>query len=353
MFRQGSRPSSYEQAAYQTMIYEKYHYIEKVASLRSISKAAQELYISQPALTRIISSVEKELGIMLFNRSVLPLQLTYAGERFLEEARRILDLDAALQKELQEISEAKRGHLSIGANYAANALWLPHILPVFRREYPGISISIFQQSSPLFEKELLKGDIDLAFTTQSAPSKSLSYVYLSSALLLVFIPNTSPILRGRDISHNSLDCPLTVSPEELNHQDFVLLHPSDGLGHTISALLEENRIRPSHILYAPNIVACYRLAAAGMGITFATPYSTRYTLPGAVPVIAQLSTGTVYEQNAIAYPKDKQLSTSEERFIELSRQKVSTHPLLQPLSTAQWDSLRSASPGLEMESNYF
>lgn len=140
------------------MIYEKYHYIEKVASLRSISKAAQELYISQPALTRIISSVEKELGIMLFNRSVLPLQLTYAGERFLEEARRILDLDAALRKELQEISEAKRGHLSIGANYAANALWLPHILPVFRREYPGISISIFQQSSPLFEKELLKGN---------------------------------------------------------------------------------------------------------------------------------------------------------------------------------------------------
>ena len=136
MFRQGSRPSSYEQAAYQTMIYEKYHYIEKVASLRSISKAAQELYISQPALTRIISSVEKELGIMLFNRSVLPLQLTYAGERFLEEARRILDLDAALRKELQEISEAKRSHLSIGANYAANALWLPHILPVFRREYP-------------------------------------------------------------------------------------------------------------------------------------------------------------------------------------------------------------------------
>lgn len=224
---------------------------------------------------------------------------------------------------------------------------------MFRREYPGISISIFQQSSPLFEKELLKGDIDLAFTTQSAPSKSLSYVYLSSALLLVFIPNTSPILRGRDISHNSLDCPLTVSPEELNHQDFVLLHPSDGLGHTISALLEENRIRPSHILYAPNIVACYRLGCRRDGdhLRYSLFYSLH--LAWAVPVIAQLSTGTVYEQNAIAYPKDKQLSTSEERFIELSRQKVSTHPLLQPLSTAQWDSLRSASPGLEMESNYF
>ena len=209
------------------MIYEKYHYIEKVASLRSISKAAQELYISQPALTRIISSVEKELGIMLFNRSVLPLQLTYAGERFLEEARRILDLDAALRKELQEISEAKRGHLSIGANYAANALWLPHILPVFRREYPGISISIFQQSSPLFEKELLKGDIDLAFTTQSAPSKSLSYVYLSSALLLYLSQTPALFCGGRYFPQQS-GLPLTVSPEELNHQDFVLCTPATG-----------------------------------------------------------------------------------------------------------------------------
>ena len=99
------------------------------------------------------------------------------------------------------------------------------------------------------------------------------------------------------------------------------MHPSDGLGHTISALLEEkqdsSQPHPIRTQYRGLLPAGCRRD----GITFATPYSTRYTLPGAVPVIAQLSTGTVYEQNAIAYPKDKQLSTSEERFIELSRQK--------------------------------
>ena len=325
-----------------SVIYSKYRYIEKVAALRSISKAAQELYISQPALTRIISNLEKELGVMLFNRSVIPLQLTYAGERFLEESRRILDIDEALRKELQEISETKRGTLSIGANYAANALWLPHILPVFHREYPGINVNIFQQSSPLFEMDLLKGSIDLAFTSQSALSKDLTYVYLSSARLLTFIPRNSPILRGRDVSYNSLDHILTVSPEELDHQDFVLLHPSEGMGYTISKMMEENGIQPNHIMYAPNIVACYRLAAAGMGITFSTPYSTRYTLPGAVPVIAQLSTGAVYEQNAIAYLREKTLSTVEQRFIDLAQQKISSHPLLQPLPTTQWNQLNTA-----------
>ena len=54
------------------MIYSKYEYVAKVAELRSVSKAAQALYISQPALTRIISNIEKDLGIKLFNRSVIP-----------------------------------------------------------------------------------------------------------------------------------------------------------------------------------------------------------------------------------------------------------------------------------------
>ncbi len=162
------------------MIYSKYKYIAAVAELRSISKAAQKLYISQPALTRIVMNIEEELGTPLFNRAALPIQLTYAGERYLEEARRVLAIDSSLRRELQEISEMKRGLLKIGTNYAASNLWLPHILPVFRREYPGITISLIQQNSLLFEGDLLRENIDLAFTTSSASSTNLTYEYLSS-----------------------------------------------------------------------------------------------------------------------------------------------------------------------------
>lgn len=64
------------------MPYSKYQYVAKVAELQSISKAAAKLFISQPALTRIILNIETELGTTLFNRSVLPIQLTCAGKRY-------------------------------------------------------------------------------------------------------------------------------------------------------------------------------------------------------------------------------------------------------------------------------
>lgn len=113
------------------MPYSKYQYVAKVAELQSISKAAAKLFISQPALTRIILNIETELGTTLFNRSVLPIQLTYAGKRYLEEARRIWEIDESFRRELQEISELKRGVLNIGINYAAGALWLPLICQNF------------------------------------------------------------------------------------------------------------------------------------------------------------------------------------------------------------------------------
>ena len=89
------------------MPYSKYQYVAKVAELQSISKAAAKLFISQPALTRIILNIETELGTTLFNRSVLPIQLTYAGKRYLEEARRIsCDPDAPAYDDMAALKRA-------------------------------------------------------------------------------------------------------------------------------------------------------------------------------------------------------------------------------------------------------
>lgn len=335
------------------MIYSKYEYVAKVAELRSVSKAAQELYISQPALTRIISGIEKDLGIKLFNRSVIPLALTYAGERFLAESRRILDIDKMLHKEMQEIAERKRGHLFIGADYAASALWLPHILPVFHREYPGIDISLCPQVSSMFEDELLKGNIDMAFTSMPLVSNELSYRFLSSARIILFIPRGHPILSKYDLTGNSLEKPLLIPSIELNGQDFVVLKPNSGLARVTSNLMNIFNIHPSHVLTAPNIVAGYRLAASGLGIIFATPYATRYTLPGMVPVVAELQDERILSHNILAFRKDRVLSTAENRFIEISQEKIHNQPLLMPLTSGQWEELKRSTPETMCEFEYY
>ena len=91
----------------------------------------------------------------------------------MEAARRIWEIDESFRRELQEISELKRGVLNIGINHAAGALWLPLILPEFHREYPAVTINLTQRSSMLFELDLLRGNIDLAFTTCQVLCRSL------------------------------------------------------------------------------------------------------------------------------------------------------------------------------------
>ncbi|MGL5314367.1 MAG: LysR family transcriptional regulator, partial [Peptostreptococcaceae bacterium] len=68
----------------------KLNYIITISELQSISKAAAQLFISQPSLSNIVSNLEKELGIKLFNRTTNPISLTYAGERYIETAKKIL-----------------------------------------------------------------------------------------------------------------------------------------------------------------------------------------------------------------------------------------------------------------------
>lgn len=323
-----------------TMIYDKYEYIAKVAEKRSISKAAQELFITQPALTRLIANLEAELGVALFNRSVLPIQLTYAGERYLQEAKKVLSIDTALKVEFQEMQKVKRGSIAIGTSYAASTIWLPHILPQFHKEYPGITVNLIEKNSLTFEQDLVKGSINLAFTSEEGLSPNLEYDHLSSVRILMFIPEGHPILIDKTTINNCIDNILSISPEELNEYQFILLDHKDGFGFAVEQMLKQLNIQPSNVIYTPNIVSCYRLAASGMGITFATPYATRYTIPGHVPIIAELSGGPFYDQNVIAYAKNKPLSSIEKSFIYLAKDTINNLPLLRPLNSSQWNKLK-------------
>ena len=91
-----------------------YHYLLTVAKTRNITRAAEMLHISQPALTKAIRRQEKELGVTLFDRGKSPLTLTDAGERFLESARKLLDISRALnQMEDDGLLVLHRGRIEI------------------------------------------------------------------------------------------------------------------------------------------------------------------------------------------------------------------------------------------------
>ena len=93
-----------------------YRYLMTVAKVRNITKAAAQLHISQPALTKAIHRQEKELGVTLFDRSVQPLTLTYAGERYFESVSKLLDIDTELREEMRNIARGTRERIRIGVS---------------------------------------------------------------------------------------------------------------------------------------------------------------------------------------------------------------------------------------------
>ena len=112
-------------------------YFVAVAECRSITKAAQQLYISQPSLSRSIAAAEEEAGVLLLDRTSRPISLTYAGQRCYETAKQILALSTDLSNQFRDISDCRIGRIILGASAQRSAHTLPAVLPRFWESTPA------------------------------------------------------------------------------------------------------------------------------------------------------------------------------------------------------------------------
>ena len=91
-------------------------YFIAVAECRSVTKAAQQLYISQPSLSRCIAAVEEEAGTLLLDRTSRPLSLTFAGQQYYATAKKMLELNDDLNRQLKDITDCSSGQIIIGCS---------------------------------------------------------------------------------------------------------------------------------------------------------------------------------------------------------------------------------------------
>ena len=138
-------------------------YVLALARHQSVTKAAQELYLTQPALTRFLQRLETSVGQPLFTRSGNRLIPTYAGEKYIERAQEILLLKKQLDAEMQDIVQVHRGQLRIGLSIFRSFSLLPNVLPEFTRKYPHVKLLVEENDPAFLEEALCRGELDLAF----------------------------------------------------------------------------------------------------------------------------------------------------------------------------------------------
>ncbi len=114
------------------------HYVYEVYKEMSFSKAAKNLYISQPSLSAAIKKVEQRIGFPIFDRSSTPVQLTDLGKEYIRSIEIIMDVESSFQNYVQDVQDMRVGSLAIGGTNLFASYVLPPLLSRFSEQYPHI-----------------------------------------------------------------------------------------------------------------------------------------------------------------------------------------------------------------------
>jgi DNA-binding transcriptional LysR family regulator len=175
-----------------------------VAALKSFSRAAEDLFLTQPTVSGHILSLERSLSLRLFDRTGREVRLTKAGEMFLRYASKILMIRKDLLNALSEFSQGIRGELSLGASTIPGEYLLPKLMGVFKREHPLFALSMRIADSKEIVQELLQGEIEFGLIGAKLNHPSLQYEKYEEDEIVIVAPSDHPLARKRSVSFEDL-----------------------------------------------------------------------------------------------------------------------------------------------------
>lgn len=184
------------------------------------SRAAEELYITQPAVSASIAKLEAEFGVKLFHRIGRRVELTDAGRFLVQEGHRLREQVSQLERRLLEFNALKRGVLTIGASFTVGNYWLPPALKTFHDSHPSIDVHCGLGNAKQVLEGTARGEYDLGFTSGSLADPLPDHLVAESVgeeRLLIVVAEGHPWF-GRD----------ALQPFELTRSSWVLRERGSG-----------------------------------------------------------------------------------------------------------------------------
>lgn len=249
----------------------KIHYLRAISKRGNITKAAEEAFVSQPYLSRIVKSLEEELGTALFERAKNLYTLTFAGERYLHYLENLVSLEDEMETEMAMISKNKRGRITIGVNPALGSAVLPDVVPDFYVSHPGIQIKLVERNAADIERLLEENYLDVALGMTPVLNQNISYDLLYEESIFLLVPSQSRLYRESETPISEFPFDLQI----LDTEPLITLPPAFGMGRAVDEFYELNRLRKNTILTTDTIYTAIGFAAKGMGSTFITATSLR------------------------------------------------------------------------------
>jgi DNA-binding transcriptional LysR family regulator len=249
-----------------------------VAEAQSVSRGAERLMVSQPAVSKQLRALERSLGVVLFDRTPRGVRLTEAGELLASYSRRIFALEHDAITALEDLKGMGRGRLSIGASTTIGVYLLPELFVKFRQQYPAIDAKLEVSSSLGVLQRLADGAIDVGFIESPAQSDGVSAERFMQDELVAIARPGHPILKRK-----------RLSAKEFCAEPFIVR----STGSDTKSLVEQELarrglvIKPAMALASTEAIK--RAVAAGIGVAIVSRLSIGLELKARTLVVAKVA----------------------------------------------------------------
>lgn len=273
-----------------------FKYISEIVKYQSISGAADNLNIQQPALSKYLKKIEEELGVELFDRSTTPISITKAGECYLEAAKKIIDIDHQLHKQLHELKNAN-ADIKVGISPSRAPYLMPKIIKEFRRRCPNVKVTVVEGTIQEISSALSRGELDIILSLCDDETKKFNYVELFNEHLLLAVPDQLNVL---DVESAFADLNLIIS--------------SNG---KIPEFFKDTRHEPRIIDECQNLITALSYVKEGLGIAIVPSYLADYGTSEGIRFfsLSEKIAEKYNRQIGLFYRKDQFLGEGEKKFI--------------------------------------
>lgn len=280
-------------------------YFLMVSDLASFTRAAERLYVSQPAVTNAVRSLEEELEIQLLDRSQRKVTLTAEGKIFYRHIQNIMQGISTTLNEINDLKSHNRGHLTIGVTPLAGIASTSRLLAEFRAAYRNINISIAEHDVGQLLELLHSDKLDFAFVFDLTEQERtrLNILPLACEELMVCCARRHALSRMN-----------SVTLAELTEEPLILMETSCLFRQMLVKHFEEADSMPPVSMETMQVQLLKSLVAENAGISILPESLIEHDGLSAVPI-----TPSIYLHPSVVYKADKLLSHAAQAFEEMAR----------------------------------
>ena len=283
--------------------------LKAIAAQGSFKRAADSLFVSQPAVSLQVQNLERQLNVPLFDRGGRRAQLTEAGHLLLTYGEKILSLCQETCRAIEDLQNLQGGTLIVGASQTTGTYLLPRMIGMFRQKYPDVAVQLHVHSTRRTAWSVVNGQIDLAIVGGEVPpelQESLEVIPYAEDELALILP----------VSHYLAEKE-TIQKDDLYHLNFITLDSQSTIRKVIDQVLSQSNIDTRRLkveMELSSIEAIKNAVQSGLGVAFVSVSAIERELQIGVMTTVKIEQIVINRILSVIYNPNRYRSKAAEAF---------------------------------------